>query len=65
MKFKKDHYNRLPSLVCETLDRLITKFSDEDWFEKAWNEYRNYVFKTDIRSMKMPGYIFKKYVETK
>lgn len=58
---KKDHYARLPGVVCEVLDRIITKYSDEPWFNKAWNEYRNYVFKTSINNMRMPGLIFKKY----
>ena len=60
---KKDHYARLPGVVCEVLDRIITKHSDEPWFNKAWNEYRNYVFKTSINNMRMPGLIFKKYVD--
>jgi hypothetical protein len=64
-EIRKDHYDKLPSMVCETLDRIITKYSQEPWFIKAWNEYRKYVFKTSINNMRMPGLIFKKYVNNK
>ena len=60
----KDFYNRLPGFVCEILDGFIEKYSEELWFEQAWNEYRDYVLSVeDIFDLKMPGYIFNKYVK--
>jgi len=63
MELRKDHYDKLPSLVCEVLDNLIEKYSDEDWFEEAWNKYRSYVFRTSSDNLRMPGYIFKPYIQ--
>ena len=61
--FKKDHYDKLPSMVCEMLESLKQKYCSEPWFIKAWNEYRTYVFRTPIDKLRTPGYIFKKYVD--
>jgi len=64
MNYKKDHYDKLPSMVCEMLDNsLVGEYSKEDWFEKAWDEYRSHVLKTPTMSIKMPMYIFKKYID--
>lgn len=65
MAFNKDFYNKLPSMVCEILDRWIEKYSEEDAFEEAWDEYRSYVLKTKTDLIRMPGYIFKKYFDPK
>lgn len=59
----KDFYNRLPGMVCEDLDNIIEKYSKEEWFEKAWEEYRQHILNTNINNMMMPGYVFKKYIE--
>lgn len=59
----KDFYNRLPGMVCEDLDNIIEKYSKEEWFEKAWEEYRQHILNTNIHNMMMPGYVFKKYIE--
>ena len=60
----KDFYNRLHGFVCEILDGFIEKYREELWFEQAWNEYRDYVLSVeDIFDLKMPGYIFNKYVK--
>ena len=63
MELKKDHYDKLPSMACEILDRFIQKYSSNDWFEDAWAEYRSYVLETEMMSLKMPYYIFKNYIE--
>lgn len=59
----KDFYNRLPGMVCEDLDNIIEKYSKEEWFEKAWEEYRQHILNTNINNIMMPGYVFKKYIE--
>jgi len=63
MELRKDHYDKVPSLVCEVLDNLIEKYSDEEWFEEAWNKYRSYVLRTSADNQRMPGYIFKHYIK--
>ena len=35
------------------------------WFEKAWEEYRQHVLSSSMDDMKMPGYVFNKYIEGK
>lgn len=62
-KLNKDFYSDLPEMVCKILDDLIQKYGDRGWFIKAWNEYREYVNNSTMDSMKMPGYIFNKYIE--
>ena len=62
-KLNKDFYGDLPSMVCEALERtIIPKFSNEPWFEKAWEEYRQHIKSTSMDEMKMPMFIFKKYL---
>ena len=57
----KDFYNELPGMVCFILDELIEKYENEEWFENAWNEYREHILKSNMNDMKMPGAIFNKY----
>ena len=59
----KDFYNELPGMVCLILDELIEKYKNEEWFENAWNEYREHILKSNMDDMKMPGAIFNKYLE--
>jgi len=61
----KDFYNELPGMVCIMLDELIKKYGKEEWFEKAWEEYRQHVLSSNIDNMKMPGYVFEKYIKNK
>lgn len=65
MKINKDFYNDLPGAVCIILDKFITTYQGEPWFEKAWNEYRDHVKSSDIDTMKMPGFVFNKYIKNK
>lgn len=62
MKVNKDFYDDLPGGVCIILDGLIKKHGKEEWFKKAWEEYRQHVLNSDIEDMKMPGYVFSKYI---
>ena len=59
----KDFYNKLPGMVCFILDELIEKYENEEWFENAWNEYREHILKSNMNDMKMPGAIFGKFLE--
>lgn len=61
----KDFYNDLPGMVCIMLDELIEKYGKEEWFEKAWEEYRQHILSSSMDDMKMPGYVFNKYLESK
>lgn len=61
---QKDFYNLLPSIACEALDRtFIPKFSKELWFNEAWEEYRQHVKGSNIDTMKMPMFIFSKFIK--
>lgn len=65
IKFNKDYYDKLPSLICEMLDKYIEKFGSKEWFPEAWEKYRKYVFRTPTDKLRAPGYIFKDYVNNK
>lgn len=59
----KDFYNDLPGMVCIMCDHLVKKYGKEEWFPKAWEEYRQHIKKSDMDHMKMPGFVFNKYVK--
>ena len=62
-EINKDFYNDLPSMVCEILDdSIIPKYRNEEWFARAWEEYRQHILNTNMENMKMPGFVFKKYI---
>ncbi len=66
MDIEKDFYNELPSMICEILDDdIIPKYKDKEWFKDAWEEYRQHILTTDMDNAKMPGFVFKKYIEKK
>lgn len=58
----KDFYAELPESARSMLDELIFEYGDRDWFTHAFNEYREHVYSNTYPSMKMPGYIFNKYI---
>ena len=58
----KDFYNELPGMVCVILDELIEKYGKENWFNKAWEEYRQHVKNSSMDDVKMPGFVFNKYI---
>ena len=64
-KIEKDFYNDLPGFVCESLDSIIKKYGDQPWFLEAWNEYRNHVLESSMDDVRMPGFVFKKYIDNK
>lgn len=59
----RDFYENLPGLVCEILDDLIERYAKENWFDTAWEEYRQHILTSSMDDMKMPGFIFNKYIE--
>lgn len=61
----KDFYNDLPGSVCIMLEALIKQYGKEKWFKKAWEEYRLHILSSSMDDMKMPGYVFNKYLENK
>ncbi len=62
-KLNKDFYSDLPSMVCMKLDDVfIPKFGKEEWFEKAWEEYREHIKNSTMDTMMTPYSIFKKYI---
>jgi len=62
-ELNKDFYNDLPSMVCIQLDDIfIPKFGEEEWFPKAWEEYRQHIKTSTMDDMKMPMFIFKNYI---
>ncbi len=63
-QINKDFYNDLPSMVCEQLENIfIPKFEKKEWFDKAWEEYRQHIKNSTMETMKMPYFIFKKYIK--
>ena len=62
-KLNRDFYDNLPGFVCIILEELIEEFGKEEWFSKAWEEYRQHILNSSMDDMKMPGYIFQKYIK--
>lgn len=58
----KDFYAELPESAISSLNEIIFNYGDSDWFMHAWNEYRDHVYSNDYPTMRMPGYIFNKYI---
>jgi hypothetical protein len=66
MIINKDFYKYLPSMVCVILDdKIIPTYTNEEWFEKAWEEYRQHILNSSMDDMKMSMFTFGKYVAPK
>jgi len=63
MAMNKDFYRDLPGMVCIMLDKYITKYKKEPWFPEAWEEYRQHILNSSMDDMKMPGFVFNKYLK--
>lgn len=63
--FKRDFFEYLPHEICNVLDSLIWRWRSYDWFEKAWNEYRQHVLDAADKGgkIKVPGFVFNKYID--
>lgn len=58
-----DFYDDLPSIVCEQLEEYyVRKYGTMSDFKEAWEEYRQHIKSSSMDDMKMPGYIFNKYI---
>lgn len=62
---KRDFYDDLPRVVCEVLDRISWRWRNYDWFEEAWNKYRDHVINAGATGLaiKAPGFIFDSYID--
>ena len=62
--FNKDFYNKLPDEIRDIMWRLIDRWSEYDWFDRAWNEYRKYVLDASEKGhkIKAPGFVFNKFI---
>lgn len=61
--YSSEVLNNLPGCVCETLQKLSNKYSKEPWYEEACDRYSYHVLTTDMDHVRMPGYIFGKYIK--
>ena len=60
----QDFYEDLPYIVRSILDDIKWRFRQEDWFPEAWEKYRQHVLEAGLGGeIKMPGYVFKPYLE--
>lgn len=61
----KDFYGDLPSQVCSVLDGISWHWKKYDWFEEAWNKYRDHVLSSvsNGNPIKAPGFIFNSYID--
>lgn len=62
---KKDFYDDLPRAVCEVLDCICWRWRNHDWFEEAWNKYREHVINASAGGLaiKAPGFVFNDYID--
>lgn len=62
---KRDFYDDLPRAVCEVLDRISWRWRNYDWFDEAWNKYRDHVINANANgsAIKAPGFIFDSYID--
>ncbi len=62
---KRDFFDDLPRAVCEVLDTISWRWRNYDWFEEAWNKYRDHVINASAsnQAIKAPGFIFNEYID--
>lgn len=62
---KRDFYDDLPRAVCEVLDCISWSWRNQDWFEEAWNKYRDHVINASAGGLaiKAPGFVFNDYID--
>lgn len=61
--YSNEVLNNLPGCVCEILQTLSDKYSNEPWYDEACDRYSYHVLTTDTNNVRMPGYIFSKYIK--
>lgn len=62
---KRDFYDDLPRAVCEVLDNISWRWRNYEWFDEAWNKYRDHVINSSAGGLgiKAPGFIFNDYID--
>ena len=62
---KRDFYDDLPRAICEVLDRISWRWKNYEWFEEAWNKYRDHVINANASgtAIKAPGFVFDNYID--
>lgn len=62
---KRDFFDDLPRAVCEVLDNISWRWRNYDWFEEAWNKYRDHVINSSANGLaiKAPGFVFNDYID--
>lgn len=63
-KVNKDFYTFLPKYLQRDLDKKIELYSEEEWFEDAWNKYREHCWEADKKHMESPNLFFGKLVDS-
>lgn len=61
---KRDFFDSLPQAVVEVLHSITYRWKQYDWFEEAWDKYRDHVLDATSKNLpiKAPGYIFNEYI---
>lgn len=62
---KRDFFDDLPRAICDCLDSISWRWRNYDWFEEAWNKYRDHVLNAESNGekIKTPGFIFNSYID--
>lgn len=62
---KRDFYDDLPRQLIDCLDKIYWRWQRYDWFEEAWNKYRDYILECSSTNKvpKAPGFIFNDYID--
>ena len=62
---KRDFFDDLPMAVTEILNRISWRWRNYDWFEEAWNKYRQHVLDANANGtqVKAPGFVFNDYID--
>jgi len=60
-----DFYDDLPNIVTNVLSEIKWRWRNYDWFEEAWNKYRDHVLNavSNGNQIKAPGFIFNSYID--
>ena len=54
----KDFYTYIPLWIQNKLDMKILLYRNEQWFVKAWNDYRTMCMKSKQTDIEDPDYFF-------
>lgn len=62
---KRDFFDDLPRAICDVLDNISWRWRNYDWFEEAWNKYRDHVLEASANgtAIKAPGFVFNSYID--